>query len=192
MTIAYSRPVVHPAIPKGIMSGDSAVRRYMLTSRPRHRIRVSILDDHPIIALGMASFLQHQTDFEIVHTETSAVRFLESLKELPCDVAIVDFYLPRQPWDGVNFLKRLRRLHPDLIVITFSGGKISDTEYAAFKAGANGYVPKGERLPFLADMIRPTPNLKFFAISPWDCRSPKSRRSFCAARRPSARISAVQ
>jgi DNA-binding NarL/FixJ family response regulator len=126
----------------------------MLTSRPRHRIRVSILDDHPVIALGMASFLQHQADFEVIHTETSAVRFIESLKNAPCDVAIVDFYLPRQPWEGIHFLKRIRRLYPELIIITFSAGKIADTEYAAFKAGASGYVPKGERLPVLADMVR--------------------------------------
>ncbi|RXN93476.1 DNA-binding response regulator [Achromobacter aloeverae] len=126
----------------------------MLSARPRHRIRIAILDDHPIIGLGMASFLHHQADFEVVQTETSAIRFLEMLKETPCDVAIVDFYLPRQPWDGVDFIKRLRRQHPDLIVITFSGGKVADTEYAAYKAGANGYVPKGERLLCVADVIR--------------------------------------
>ncbi|ALM86922.1 response regulator transcription factor [Bordetella sp. N] len=126
----------------------------MLSARPRHRIRIAILDDHPIIGLGMASFLHHQADFEVVKTETSATRFLDALREQPCDVAIVDFYLPRQPWDGVNFIKRLRRQHPHIIVITFSGGKVSDTEYAAYKAGANGYVPKGERLPCIADIIR--------------------------------------
>jgi DNA-binding NarL/FixJ family response regulator len=154
MTIARCLPSLPPAVSPVLTSGEPSVRRYLLTSRPRHRIRVSILDDHPVIALGMASFLQHQADFEVVHTETSSVRFLESLKQVPCDVAIVDFYLPRQTWEGIHFIKRIRRLHPELVIITFSAGKIVDTEYAAFKAGANGYVPKGERLPFLADMIR--------------------------------------
>jgi DNA-binding NarL/FixJ family response regulator len=154
MTIAQSLPPLPPAATQVLISGEPSVRRYLLTSRPRHRIRVAVLDDHPVIALGMASFLQHQADFEVVHTETSAVKFLESLKQSPCDVVIVDFYLPRQPWEGIHFIKRIRRLHPELVIITFSAGKIMDTEYAAFKAGANGYVPKGERLPFLADMIR--------------------------------------
>ncbi|ARP87104.1 response regulator transcription factor [Bordetella genomosp. 9] len=154
MTFAPSIPPLPPAATQTLISGEPSVRRYLLTSRPRHRIRVAVLDDHPVIALGMASFLQHQADFEVVHTETSAVRFLDGLKQVPCDAVIVDFYLPRQPWEGIHFIKRLRRLYPDLIIITFSAGKIIDTEYAAFKAGANGYAPKGERLPFLADMIR--------------------------------------
>lgn len=154
MSIAPSRHIVYPAAPANALIGTGAVHRYMLTSRPRHRIRIAILDDHPVIAIGMASFLQNQTDFDVVHTETAATKFLNMLKDQPCDVAIVDFYLPRQPWDGVDFLKRLRRMHPDMVVITFSAGKIADTEYAAFKAGAHGYVSKGERLPFLADIIR--------------------------------------
>jgi DNA-binding NarL/FixJ family response regulator len=134
-----------------------------------------VLDDHPVIALGMASFLHNQTDFEVTHTETSAVRFLDSLKHIPCDVAIVDFYLPQEPWDGINLLKRLRRMFPELVVITFSAGKTADTQYAAFRAGANGYVPKGERLPFLADLIRMSVNAPgvFYSCSDGrvtDCR----------------------
>jgi len=144
-----------PAAPAA-QARQADIRRYMLGTPMPRRIRIAILDDHPVIALGMASFLQHQADFDIVHTHTSSNRFFETLKDLPCDVAIVDFYLPEQPADGVNFIKRLRRTHPGMVVITYSGGKIADTEYAAFRAGANGYAPKGERLPVLADLIRLT------------------------------------
>ncbi|WP_454690768.1 response regulator transcription factor [Achromobacter aloeverae] len=153
MVFAYSRPGIRSALSRYLL-GEEVVRRYVLSARPRHRIRVSILDDHPIVGLGMAAFLRHQADFEVVQAETSALRFLETLKESPCDVAIVDFYLPREPSDGVDFIRRLRRQHPDLIIITFSGGKVEDTQYAAYKAGANGYVPKGERLLCVAEMIR--------------------------------------
>lgn len=183
MPLAPSLPSPPPGASQMLISGEPSVRRYLLTSRPRHRIRVSVLDDHPVIALGMASFLQHQADFEVVHTETSAVRFLESLKKVPCDVVIVDFYLPRQPWEGIHFIKRIRRLHPELIIITFSAGKIMDTEYAAFKAGANGYVPKGERLPFLADMIRLAVNTPraFYSCSEGHVRD-------CRPKRPEERL----
>jgi two-component system, NarL family, captular synthesis response regulator RcsB len=153
MTIAHSSQGIRSAAPRCLID-EGSVQRYMLSARPRHRIRISILDDHPIIGLGMASFLHYQSDFDIIQTETSAIRFLDTLKEVPCDVAVVDFYLPRQPWDGVDFIKRLRREHPGLVVITFSGGRTADTEYAAYKAGAHGYVPKGERLLCIADVIR--------------------------------------
>jgi DNA-binding NarL/FixJ family response regulator len=128
--------------------------RYLLSTRPRHSIRIAILDDHPIIAVGMASYLGGQADFEVVHTETSSTRLFEALKVQSCDVAILDFYLPQQGWDGVDYLRRMRRNHPQMAIITFSAGKLADTEYAAYRAGANAYLPKGERLPVLPDMIR--------------------------------------
>src|SRR5690606_32668103 len=71
-----------------------------------------------------------------------------------CDIAIVDFYLPRQPWDGMDFIRRLRRRHPDMAVITFSAGTPAETEYAAFRAGATGYLPKSAPLPTLVEVIR--------------------------------------
>lgn len=133
---------------------EISTTRYLLSTRPRHNIRIAVLDDHPIIAVGISSYLGAQADFEVVHTETSSNRLLDVLKVQSCDVAILDFYMPQQGWDGVDFLRRVRRKFPEMAIITFSAGKLMDTEYAAFRGGANAYIPKCERLPMLPDMIR--------------------------------------
>lgn len=129
-------------------------RRYLLLSGTSHRVRIAILDDHPVITLGVAAYLRAQPDFDIIHTETSADTLLQKLVNHPCDVALVDFYLPKQSWDGVAFIRRLRRRHPNVAIITFSAGVPAETEYAAFRAGATGYLPKSAPLPTLVEVIR--------------------------------------
>ncbi|MBO1111674.1 response regulator transcription factor [Bordetella petrii] len=133
---------------------QAAGRRYLLLSGASDRVRIAILDDHPVITLGVAAYLRSQPDFEIVHAETTSEALAASLKRQPCDVAVVDFYLPRQPWDGMDFIRRLRRQHPHMAVITFSAGAAAETEYAAFRAGATGYLPKSASMPMLVEMIR--------------------------------------
>ncbi|MBV7485604.1 response regulator transcription factor [Bordetella sp. BOR01] len=126
----------------------------MLLSGSSDRVRIAILDDHPVITLGVAAYLRSQPDFDIAHVETTSEGLIQSLKRQPCDVAVVDFYLPRQAWDGMDFIRRLRRKHPDMAVITFSAGAAAETEYAAYRAGANGYLPKSASMPTLVEVIR--------------------------------------
>lgn len=103
---------------------------------------MAILDDHPVVALGLGAYLDARPGFRVIHQETSASRLLDKLASMPCDVALIDFYLPQEPWDGVNYLRRLRRYHPNLAIITFSAGNRQETQYAAYRAGANGYLAK--------------------------------------------------
>lgn len=148
-----------PAFPDSTPSNPAALphaggRRYMLLSGLRDRVRIAILDDHPVITLGVAAYLRAQPDFDIVHAETTSEALLRGLKRQPCDVAVVDFYLPKQAWDGMDFIRRLRRKYPRMAVITFSAGTPAETEYAAFRAGANGYLPKSAAMPTLVEVIR--------------------------------------
>lgn len=139
--------------PGGRTNDSKGVQQHLLLSRARQPIRIAIIDDHPAVTLGITTYLRSKPEFLVVHTETSAQQLVDHLKQHPCDAAVVDFYLPQQPWDGVNFIRRLRRQHPNMAIISFSAGKPAETEYAAFRAGASGYLPKLAALTALADMI---------------------------------------
>jgi DNA-binding NarL/FixJ family response regulator len=119
-----------------------------------HLMRIAVLDDHPVIALGTAAYLRSQSDFKVEVEETSGDVFAAMLSKQPCDAAVLDFYLPEAATDGVHFLKRMRRLFPDLVLVTFSAGKASEVEYAAYRAGANAFLPKSASLSLLGDAIR--------------------------------------
>lgn len=136
----------------------------MLLSGTNRRVRIAILDDHPAITLGVAAYLRTQPDFDIVHTETTAESLLEKLNTQSCDVALIDFYLPKQPWDGIDFIRRMRRKHPHIAIITFSAGVQAETEYSSYRAGATGYLPKSAPLPTLVEVIRAacSPNIDGF------------------------------
>lgn len=136
-------------------AGDlPGTRQHLLMSRPPPVVNVAILDDHPVIAVGVGAYLESRPGFRVLHQETSSRGLLEKLSHSPCDVALVDFYLPLEPWDGVSYLRRLRRYHPNMAIITFSAGNRLETEYAAYRAGANGYLAKQSGMILLPDMIR--------------------------------------
>ncbi len=176
-----------PADPAALPAGPG--RRYLLLSGSTDRLRIAILDDHPVITLGVAAYLRSQPDFDIVHTETTSEALVRSLKHQPCDVAVVDFYLPRQPWDGMDFIRRLRRQHPRMAIITFSAGAPAETEYAAFRAGAHGYLPKSASMPALVEMIRAAHSRG----SPGDFISYKNGALYTAApRHPDTRLTTAE
>lgn len=144
--------LAHPAAPSNA-GGLPGARQHLLLSRPPTVIKVAILDDHPVIVVGVGAYLESRPGFRVVHRETSSRDLLEKLKQAPCDVALVDFYLPFEPWDGISYLRRLRRYHPNMALITFSAGNRKETQYAAFRAGANGYLAKQWGMNLLPEMI---------------------------------------
>ena len=50
-------------------------------------------------------------------------------------MALIDFYLPQEPWDGVN-LRRLKRYHPTMALITFPRATGTKRNAAAFRGGS--------------------------------------------------------
>jgi two-component system, NarL family, captular synthesis response regulator RcsB len=132
----------------------TSTRQFFLLSRPKHSIRIAVLDDHPIINLGTAAYLRGHSDFDVVLETTASDQFFATLEKQPCDVVVVDFYMPLDQLDGTHLIKRLRTKFPKLSIITFSAGKALETEYAAYRAGANAFMQKSSSLPLLADAIR--------------------------------------
>ena len=118
---------------------------------PARPIRVAILDDHPS--------WRWELTWKCARASGSCTRKRRrgacwKAGRLARDVALIDFYLPQEPWDGVNYLRRLKRYHPTMALITFSAGNRHETQYAAFRGGASGYLAKQWGMVLLPDMIR--------------------------------------
>jgi DNA-binding NarL/FixJ family response regulator len=120
------------------------------------RLRVAILDDHPVTAVGLATCLRPCADLEVVLSETAVDRFLDELPHHRCNAVVVDYNLPNAAWDGMNLIRRLRRLDADMAIITLSSVKSHDAAYPAFRAGANGYLCKADPTDVIPAMIRAT------------------------------------
>ncbi|WP_412062649.1 response regulator transcription factor [Rubrivirga sp. IMCC45206] len=104
--------------------------------------RVLLVDDHPLIREGYASLIRSERGLEVAGEASSAEEAFDLATRVEFAVAVVDLTLPGV--NGIEFIKRLRSLHPDARILVVSGHE--ETLYAerCLRAGARGYLMKRE------------------------------------------------
>ena len=104
--------------------------------------RLLLVDDHPIMRQGLAQFINGQSDLVVSHQAATAAQGLELARRHEPDAAIVDLTL--KSGNGLDLVKDLRAFLPRLPILVLS--MHDETIYAerALRAGARGYVMKGE------------------------------------------------
>jgi two-component system NarL family response regulator len=116
------------------------------------KIRVLLVDDHPVVRHGLASMIDDEPDMTVVAQAGDAARALACYREVLPDVAVVDLGLPGM--DGVDLIARLRAEHPQgcFIVLTTLDG--DEHIFRALQAGAQAYVLKDMACGEITDAIR--------------------------------------
>ncbi|MBI5290380.1 MAG: response regulator transcription factor [Chloroflexi bacterium] len=104
-------------------------------------IRIVVADDHPIVRDGLVAVLSTQPDFEVVGDAATGPQTIQRVTALKPDVVLLDIEMPEL--DGVETLKRLRELDPNLRAIVFTAFDTDDRILQAVQAGAQGYLLKG-------------------------------------------------
>ena len=105
------------------------------------RIRIVVVDDHPVVREGLVAMLQTQPDFEVVAEAGTGVEALRVIERFGPDVVLLDLELPGV--DGVGVLRRLRERATASRVIVFTVFDTDDRITSAVEAGAAGYLLKG-------------------------------------------------
>lgn len=103
-------------------------------------MKILLVDDHALVRRGVAHVLREDLpDLTIVEKGT-AQEALEATQATPWDLVILDINLPDR--SGLDALKDIKRICPDLPVLILS--LYPEAQYArrAFKAGAAGYLTK--------------------------------------------------
>ena len=99
-------------------------------------IRVMLVDDHPIVRMGLRGILEPSRDFEVVGEVSDGVEAVETSERLEPDVIVMDVMMPRQ--DGVEACREIMEKLPDTQVLMLT----ASTEEDAVAAGATGYLQK--------------------------------------------------
>lgn len=104
------------------------------------RIRLLLIDDHPVLREGLANLLERQPDFQVVGqagTGEQALRLLEGCKP---DVCLLDLSLPGI--DGFETLRRMRMLYPASRVLVLTSSDSAVDAERAVRDGACGFISK--------------------------------------------------
>ncbi len=114
--------------------------------------RVLIVDDHPIFRNGITQLINHELDLHVCGEICSAAQALSAVEELKPDIIVLDISI--QGTNGIELMKSVRALHPQLPALMVSMHDESIYAERALRAGARGYVMKAAPSEKVIEAIR--------------------------------------
>jgi two-component system, NarL family, response regulator len=113
---------------------------------------VLIVDDHPIMRLGVAAIINAQHDMRVCAQAGSGEEAIEIYKKQKPDVTLMDLRLPGI--SGLQALCTIRRINPQARCIVLTTYEGDEDIHQAIAAGALGYIIKGMSHETLVDALR--------------------------------------
>src|SRR3984957_14909051 len=116
------------------------------------KIKVLLVDDHPLVREGLANLINQQSDLEVCGEASNEPQALELIGTAKPAIAIVDISL--ENGSGLELIKSLKAIHPGVAVLVLSMHDESLYAERALRAGARGYIMKREAPQTLLQAIR--------------------------------------
>ena len=104
------------------------------------KIRLLIVDDHPMVLEGMKAMLQQINYIELTGTAANAFEAIDILKKVSVDIAIVDINLP--DINGIELTAKIKKEFPVVKVLAMSTFKERSYISQMIQNGASGYLVK--------------------------------------------------
>jgi two-component system NarL family response regulator len=116
------------------------------------KIRVLIVDDHPLVRRGLEAILAVEDDMQMVAEARDGCEALEKFQEFRPDVVLMDLRMPKM--DGIEATRALRALDPEVRIIALTSYHGDQDIYRALEAGIRGYILKEMAHTEVRDAIR--------------------------------------
>ena len=116
------------------------------------KIRIVVIDDHPLFRQGVVDTLSLEPDFEVIADASSGEDGHRLIRELLPDVAVIDVNLP-----GMNGQKITRQLAEEKVgtrVLLLTAYDDTEQKVHALRSGAAAYCTKDIRPEALVQAIR--------------------------------------
>ncbi len=115
-------------------------------------IRILLVDDHPLMLMGIRSMLEGKPGIEVVGTAGNGVEALEKAAALKPDVMMLDIVMPGM--DGIELARRMRAEMPDIALLVLSSDTSLVTLEPLLNIGIDGFLPKTSDASSMLDAIR--------------------------------------
>lgn len=115
-------------------------------------IAVLIVEDHTLVAEGLAALLEASGDIKVVGRAPSVVDAVRMVVAVNPDVVLMDSHLP--DGSGADAAARIRSHRPRLPILFLSADGSDSAMIAAVRAGACGYLPKSQAAADVVTAVR--------------------------------------
>jgi len=112
-----------------------------MVNTTKEKIKVLVVDDHPVVRKGLQSCLARQDRLKIVGEASDGDEALGKTRELGPDIVLMDIDLPRM--NGLAVTELLRKEQPRVKVLVLSVHTNKEFIFRIIQAGAHGYISKG-------------------------------------------------
>jgi DNA-binding NarL/FixJ family response regulator len=117
-----------------------------------NRKRILLVDDHAVVRFGIAQLINQQSDLMVCGEEEDAANALSAIGKLKPDLVIADISLKDS--SGLELMRNIKAQYSGLPVLVVSAHDESVYAEIAFRAGALGYLMKGDALDQVVSAIR--------------------------------------
>lgn len=115
-------------------------------------IRVLVAEDHTIVREGIKQLIGMAKDLQVVGEATHGEQLLETLRQVPCEVVLLDISMPGV--NGLEAIPRIRALASPPAILMLSMHDEVQMAARALKIGAAGYATKDSDPALLLTAIR--------------------------------------
>ncbi len=117
----------------------------------QEKIKVMVVDDHPLMRVGVAAIINARPNMTVVAQTGTGEEAVALFHQHKPDITLMDLRLPKM--SGVDAILAIRARYPEsrfVVLTTYEG---DEDIHRAFDAGARGYVIKGMPYQTLIDAL---------------------------------------
>jgi DNA-binding NarL/FixJ family response regulator len=112
---------------------------------------VLLVDDHPVVCVGVRLFLESSAQFEVCGEAGDVATARRLVEQLQPDLMVLDLVLGGR--DGIELVEELAILHPPVRILIYSSQDEMQYARRALRAGARGYLMKSAGLEAVGEAL---------------------------------------
>ena len=124
----------------------------MTSSNNPTPIRILVVDDHPLLREGVKATLDNEVDIDVVAEAANGRLAVEAFRVHRPDLVLMDIQMPEM--NGIDAIAEIRTAYPTARIVVLTTYKGDVNALRALRAGAVGYLLKGELMAELVNTIR--------------------------------------